>query len=101
MTINNKTAINFVLLAGLIVVACLSGCSYFGFSSSRAQTQELIADKDHAQQAPGAVQYVWEEPMVDVVDVPPGLDPEGHYYRPAHQEVVEIRQGRYKYYKDK
>jgi hypothetical protein len=48
---------------------------------------------------PGAVEYVWEEPMVDVVDVPPGLDPEGHYYRPGHQEVVEIRQGRWQYYK--
>ena len=49
----------------------------------------------------GIAPHVWEEPMVDVVDVPPGLDPEGHYYRPAHQEVVEIRQGRWQYYKDK
>ena len=48
---------------------------------------------------PGVVEYTWEEPMVDVVEVPPGLDPEGHYYRPAHQEVVEIRQGRWQYYK--
>lgn len=47
---------------------------------------------------PGTVQYVWEEPMVDVVDVPPGLDPDGIYYRPAHQEVTEIRQGRWRYY---
>lgn len=48
---------------------------------------------------PGVVEYIWEEPMVDVVDVPPGLDPEGHYYRPGHQEVVEIRQGRWQYYR--
>lgn len=48
---------------------------------------------------PGVVEYTWEEPMVDVVEVPPGLDPEGHYYRPAHEEVVEIRQGRWQYYK--
>ncbi len=48
---------------------------------------------------PGVVEYAWEEPMVDVVDVPPGLDPEGHYYRPGHQEVVEIRQGRWQYYR--
>jgi hypothetical protein len=47
---------------------------------------------------PGTVNYVWEEPMIDVVDVPPGLDPEGLYYRPAHQAVVEIRQGRWKHY---
>ena len=53
------------------------------------------------EEVPGVVQEVWEEPMVDVVDVPPGLDPEGTYYRPGHQEVVEIRQGRWQYYKDK
>lgn len=49
--------------------------------------------------APGVVEYVWEEPMVDVVEVPPGLDPEGHYYRPAHRSIVEIRQGRWKYHR--
>lgn len=43
----------------------------------------------------GVVPYVWEEPMIDVVDVPPGLDPEGHYYRRAHQAVVEVRQGQW------
>jgi hypothetical protein len=50
---------------------------------------------------PGTTQFVWEEPMVDTVDVPPGVDPEGIYYRPAHKEVVEVRQGRYKNYKQK
>jgi hypothetical protein len=49
--------------------------------------------------APGVVEYVWEEPMIDVIEVPPGLDPDGVYYRPAHQEIVEIRQGRWKYYR--
>jgi len=49
--------------------------------------------------APGVVGFVWEEPMVDVIDVPPGLDPEGIYYRPAHQSIVEIRQGRWKYHR--
>ena len=37
--------------------------------------------------------------MVDVVRVPPGLDPEGIYYRPEHKEVIEIRQGKWQYYK--
>ena len=53
------------------------------------------------QKAPGVVEHVWEEPMVDVIDVPPGLDPEGEYYVPAHQEAVEVRQGRWKYYHEK
>lgn len=47
----------------------------------------------------GTAAYVWEEPIVDVIDVPPGLDPDGIYYRPAHKEVIEIRQGRWQHYK--
>ena len=53
------------------------------------------------EKVPGALDFIWEEPMVDVVDVPPGLDPEGTYYRPGHQETVEIRQGKWKYYRPK
>ncbi len=49
------------------------------------------------ESAPGTVETIWEEPMVDVIEVPPGLDPEGMYYRPSHQAVVEIRQGRWRY----
>jgi hypothetical protein len=37
--------------------------------------------------------------MVDVVEVPAGLDPDGIYWRPSHEEVVEIRQGRWRHYK--
>jgi len=48
---------------------------------------------------PGVVEYAWEEPMVDMIEVPPGLDPEGVYYRPAHSEIVEIRQGKWQYYR--
>lgn len=64
---------------------------------TRTDVQEVIVP--NTSEAPGVVEYVWEEPMVDVVEIPPGLDPEGHYYRPAHQEVLEIRQGRWNYYK--
>ena len=83
MVSNNIKA--FLLGALLVMPAC-------------APKQEAIVIKEDS--APGVVQEVWEEPMVDVVDVPPGLDPEGVYYRPGHQEVVEIRQGRWQYYKD-
>lgn len=81
----------FVL--GLALV--LAGC--FGTQEVEVVPEPVVEYR--VQEVPGAVEYVWEEPMVDVVDVPPGLDPEGHYYRPGHQEVVEIRQGRWKYYK--
>lgn len=87
---------------GLGVASCLSIMYLTGCSAMRANTrvEEIQLDPGYARQAPGVVDYIWEEPMVDVIEVPPGLDPEGHYYRPAHHEVVEIRQGRWQYYKD-
>lgn len=86
--------INCVVLGAVIG---LSGCA------SRAKTSvEPASPRAEVQvlKAPGVVEYIWEEPMVDVIDVPPGLDPEGHYYRPAHQSIVEIRQGRFRHYKE-
>jgi nucleoside phosphorylase len=79
-----------------VTLAVLSGCA--GGSSS--ESTQVVVEKQYVTRDPGAVEYIWEPPMVDVVDVPPGLDPEGHYYRPAHQEVTEIRQGKWKYYKE-
>jgi hypothetical protein len=77
--------------------AALTGCST---TVKTAETHsETVVERVYVPPESGVVQYVWEEPMVDVVEVPPGLDPEGHYYRPAHQEVIEIRQGRWQYYK--
>ena len=72
-----------------------------GCSASTTQTQVIKQEPSEVtvRNIPGVVEYIWEEPMIDVVDVPPGLDPEGHYYRPAHQEVVEIKQGRWQYYR--
>ena len=93
---------------GVLVLLLPVGCSSI-FSSGNSSTETAVAPqpeviiKREVQviKAPGVVEYVWEEPMVDVINVPPGLDPEGVYYRPSHQEIVEIRQGRWKYYKEK
>lgn len=87
--------ITFILALG-VVAASISGCS-----SHRSRTSEGLSGVSTDRPIPGVVEYVWEEPMVDVIDVPPGLDPEGHYYRPSHQEIIEIRQGRWQYYGDK
>jgi hypothetical protein len=78
------------------LVAAGSACSS---NTAPTEVSKPTVVEYQVRDVPGAVEYVWEEPMVDVVDVPPGLDPEGHYYRPGHQEVVEIRQGRWQYYK--
>lgn len=82
------------VLICILLASLFSACS----SHSTAKTESPIIIERPATPPPGTVQYIWEEPMVDVVDVPPGLDPEGHYYRPAHQSVVEVRQGRWKHY---
>ena len=97
-----------VILIAVPILACMTGCysvttrtelqevgSVNGDESIRVTKQNTAA---RAQDASGQATLIWEEPMVDVVDVPPGLDPEGHYYRPAHKSITEIRQGRWQYY---
>ena len=85
------------LLAAFIFSGAI-GCAQRAVIANESTVKEVVVQQDN-RDIPGVVEYVWEEPMVDVVDVPPGLDPEEHYYRPAHQEVVEIRQGRWNYYR--
>jgi len=93
----NNVAVKMTkVIAVLAVVATgLTGCS----SSMKTEVRSPQVIEYQVRNVPGSVEYIWEEPMVDVVSVPPGLDPEGHYYRPAHQEVTEIRQGRWQYYR--
>lgn len=99
-----KNTVKSARILGAISLLFLSGCMSM---NSRAELQEIgsIEGTGREQTAlerelsnNGQAVVVWEEPMVDVVDVPPGLDPEGHYYRPAHKSIVEIRQGRWQYY---
>ena len=76
----------------------LAGCSQSSIERTQS-SQPIVMQQPANLNAAGVVNYVWEEPMVDVINVPPGLDPEGHYYRPGHQEVIENRQGRWQYYR--
>lgn len=71
----------------------------FTACSGKTKVVETETTKIITVEDPGAVDYIYEPPVVDVVDVPPGLDPEGIYYRPSHEEVVEVRQGRWRYKK--
>ena len=88
----------YAVRVGIVATALvLSGCGTP--RAVRAPEPEVIVVESQSRRAPGVVEYVWEEPMVDVVDVPPGLDPEGTYYRQGHQAVIEVRQGRWRYYK--
>jgi len=79
----------------LVCFLFLSGCA------SRSQVisglnpeEEVVVIPD-----PGAVEFVYEPPLIDVINIPPGLDPEGTYYRPSHQMIVEVKQGQWRYYR--
>ena len=85
-----------IIIQGIAAALLFTGCSTHVRTENA--THDVVTYEQSANN--GVVPYIWEEPMVDVVDVPPGLDPEGHYYRPAHQAVIEIRQGRWQYYKN-
>ena len=85
-------------LGGFLLIGVSLGCTACT-SSKKVEVVKPATVEFQVRNVPGVVEYVWEEPMVDVIDVPPGLDPEGHYYRPGHQEVVEIRQGRWQYHR--
>ena len=82
-------------ILAIAALVALTGCSSGMFSAPRAEEPVLPAPEAIASSVPDAVVQVWEEPMVDIVDVPAGLDPEGHYYRPRHRQVLEVRQGRW------
>lgn len=92
------------LLASCVILA-VSGCSNIWSGSGHSSSAPSPTFMAEAQAVPetkaglkqGVADFVWEEPMVDTIEVPPSLDPEGVYYRPAHKAVVEIRQGRYRY----
>ena len=86
------------IIAGTMALLVLTGCSQTSIERTQS-AQEIMVQQAANTNVPGVVNYVWEEPMIDVINVPPGLDPEGHYYRPGHQEVIENRQGRWQYYR--
>ena len=100
----NTTQLRILLTLGLSATALLTGCTTVyrngnAMGDVSAAFNDISIDPNLSPARTGVVESVWEEPMVDVVEVPPGLDAEGVYYRPAHHEVVEIRQGRWQYYK--
>ena len=84
-------------------LSCIIGAVLCGCSTTPKPVAAVVAapvlPPEAPVLAPGVEETIWEQPMVDVIQAPPGIDPEGIYYRPAHQQVVEIRQGRWKYHR--
>jgi len=48
-----------------------------------------------APEPEGVEPYCWEEPLVVREKVRAGLEFKGHYYRPAHNTLRKVRQGRW------
>lgn len=101
-----KTAqLRIILSLTVVSLSTLTGCTTIYRNNGApmgdvsAAFNDISIDPNTSPTPKGVVESVWEEPMVDVIEVPPGLDAEGVYYRPAHREVVEVRQGRWQYYK--
>jgi uncharacterized lipoprotein YmbA len=92
---------NTIFRTAQITVSALGLLSMVACGSSQVARSTTVVQERYVPADPGAVEFVYEAPIVDVIDVPPGLDPEGIYYRPAHQSIVEIRQGRWQYYNQK
>lgn len=70
----------------------LTSCTTQTASLSEAELKEPVVVMENP--VPGTVNEFWVEPMYDTVKVPAKLDPTGTYYRPSHNTVVEIRNGR-------
>lgn len=93
-----RVNLSFTLVVLTAVTLFGTGCASRTVALRETEAAQNTSSQDETS-ARGTTEVVWEEPMVDSVDVPPGLDPEGHYYRPGHKQIVEIRQGRWKSYK--
>ena len=87
---NYLRSLGATVFASCLLTACASKGPEVVYLEPRAEHYRSPHD-------PGVVNYVYEKPMVNVVEVPAGLDPEGVYYMPRHNSVVEIRQGRWTY----
>ena len=88
--------IRLVSVSQLLVLAALAATACNPPRSSVAPLPPPFVRAEASTPPPGVVRYCWEEPMVDIRDTGPGLDEEGHWYRPYHKEVREARQGRWR-----
>ena len=84
-----------MIFISIPLVFSLAACSSKKVNTEIPYEARLIKIDVQENSVPGTVQEVYIEPMVDQVQVPGRLDPNGVYYIPPHQEVVEIRRDKY------
>lgn len=78
-----------ISIAILTLLISVCGCSI----NQQAAPEKIIQE---ATPPEGVIRYCWEEPIVDQQKVDAGLDMDGHWYRPGHIAVREVRMGRWR-----
>ena len=86
-------SINIFLL--VLVLFSFSSCTKKDPGLVDPETRQIVFDKP-APIPPGVVRYCWEEPMVAFEPNGPGIDTDGHWYKPAYTAVREVKQGRWR-----
>jgi hypothetical protein len=90
-----KNALNSIfLLLALGFLFCLASCSA-KTQEIKPETRYIVLDKA-APVPPGVIRYCWEEPMVELEPIGPGLDSDERWYQPAHIAIREVKQGRWR-----
>lgn len=92
----------FGRIIAVSVLAATVPSGVIGCSKSVSSTGETVAvvlrepiNELERERVPGTIDDAWVEPMIDSVRVPGQLDPNGVYYRPSHETIVEIRHGKF------
>ena len=77
---------------GLLIPLLTTGCALLLIQKEDA-VEKVFVEPEAPE---GVVRYCWEEPIVDQEKVDAGLDTEGHWYRPGHIAIREVRMGRWR-----
>ena len=86
------------LILTILVCGSLSGCSVISSfcEETPTPTRTVVSKRVVVQEnVRGTVTKTWAEPMNDTIKVQGQIDPSNTYYIAPHQEVVEIRDGKY------
>jgi len=82
-----------IFISGVAVLLLLfTGCSSKPQGPLVISQDEVVLVPEN--DIPGTVRRTWEEPMVDVVDVPGQVDPTNTYYRLPHKTLQRVRPGK-------
>lgn len=93
------------LVSLIAAIAMLTGCSTTTpepepvviAQTPTINSPEIRVEKRPSLQLPeGVVRYCWEEPIVKIERQNPGITQTGHWYKPAHVSVREIRSGKWR-----